>query len=99
MHKPTKQNDMEHLFKTITIDVEAEVDLEEVLSKITTDSLIAELDAREEEFDNPDNRNEYHILNKLYASPNELRRHLCDIVGVGYQEPKDSLLNKLKDMI
>ena len=36
---------MEHLFKTITIDVKAEVDLEEVLSKITTDSLIAELDA------------------------------------------------------
>lgn len=58
---------MEHLFKTITIDVEAEVDIEEVLSKITTDSLIAELDSREEEYDNHDNRNEYHILNKLYA--------------------------------
>ncbi len=90
---------MEHLFKTITIDAEVEVDLEEVLSKITTDSLIAELDAREEEFDNPDNRNEYHILNKLYSSPDDLRRHLCDIAGVGYHEPKDSLLNKLKDMI
>lgn len=25
--------------------------------------------------------------------------YLCDIVGVGYHEPKDSLLNKLKDMI
>lgn len=90
---------MEHLFKTITIDVEAEVDIEEVLSKITTDSLIAELDAREEEFDNPDNRNEYHILNKLYYNKQDLYEHLCDIVGVGYHEPKDSLLNKLKDMI
>ena len=90
---------MEHLFKTITIDVEAEVDIEEVLSKITTDSLIAELDAREEEFDNPDNRNEYHILNKLYYNKQDLYEHLCDIVGVRYHEPKDSLLNKLKDMI
>lgn len=99
MQQTNKTNDMEHLFKTITIDVETEVDIEEVLSKITTDSLIAELDAREEEFDNPDNRNEYHILNKLYASPSDIYRHLCDIVGVGYHEPKDSLLNKLKDMI
>jgi hypothetical protein len=90
---------MEHLFKTITIDVEAEVDIEEVLSKITTDSLIAELNAREEEFDNPDNRNEYHILNKLYYNKQDLYEHLCDIVGVGYHETKDSLLNKLKDMI
>ena len=90
---------MEHLFKTITIDVVAEVDIEEVLSKITTDSLIAELDAREEEFDNPDNRDKYHILDKLYAQPSDIYRHLCDIVGVGYHEPKQSLLNKLNDML
>ena len=90
---------MEHLFKTITIDVEAEVDIEEVLSKITTDSLIAELDAREEEFDNPDNRDKYHILDKLYYNKQDLYELLCDIVGVGYYTPKDSLLNKLKDMI
>jgi hypothetical protein len=90
---------MEHLFKTITIDVEAEVDIEEVLSKITTDSLIAELDSRCEEFDNPDNRDKYHILDKLYYNSDDLYRHICNIVGVGYHEPKDSLLNKLKDMI
>ena len=41
------------LFKTITVDVEAEVDLEDILSKITTDDLIEELDARDEEFDTP----------------------------------------------
>ena len=87
------------LFKTITVDVEAEVDLEDILSKITTDDLIEELNAREEEFDNPDNRNEYHILNKLYHTKDDLYRMLCDIVGCGYHEPKDSLLNKLKDMI
>lgn len=87
------------LFKTITVDVEAEVDLEDILSKITTDDLIEELNAREEEFDNPDNRNEYHILHKLYHTKGDLYRMLCDIVGCGYHEPKDSLLNKLKDMM
>ena len=87
------------LFKTITIDVEAEVDLEEVLSKITTDDLIEELNARKVEFDNPDNRNEYHILNKLYHTRDDLYSHLCDICDCGYHEPKDSLLNKLKDMM
>lgn len=87
------------LLKTITVDVEAEVDLEDILSKITTDDLIEELDARDEEFDNPDNRDEYHSLNKLYHTKDDLYRHLCDIVGCGYHEPKDSLLNKLTDMI
>lgn len=87
------------LFKTITVDVEVEVDLDDVLSKITTDDLIEELNAREEEFDNPDNRSEYHILSKLYHTKDDLYRHLCDICDCGYHEPKDSLLNKLKDMI
>lgn len=87
------------LFKTITIDVEAEVDLEKVLSKITTDDLIEELEARGEEFDNPYNENEYHILDKLYHTKDDLYRHLCDICDCGYHEPEDSLLNKLKDLM
>lgn len=87
------------LFKTINIDVKAEVDLEDILSKITTDDLIEELDARDVEFDNPNNRNEYHILNKLYHTKDDLYEMLCDIVGCGYHEPKDSLLNKLKDLM
>lgn len=87
------------LFKTINIDVKAEVDLEDILSKITTDDLIEELDARDVEFDNPNNRDEYHLLNKLYYTKDDLYRHLCDICDCGYHEPKDSLLNKLKDMM
>ena len=39
------------------------------------------------------------MIPKDYVSPDKLYRYLCDIVGVGYHEPKDSLLNKLKDMI
>ena len=87
------------LFKTITINVEAKVDLDEVLSEITTDDLIEELDARGVKFDNPDNSNEYHIIDKLYHTKDDLYRHLCDICDCGYHEPKDSLLNKLKDMM
>ena len=83
------------LFKTITIDVEAKVDLDEILQQITTDDLIKELDARGEEFDNTDNEDEYHILDKLYHTKDNLYRHLCDICDCGYYEPKDSLLNKL----
>ena len=87
------------LFKTITINVEAKVDLDEVISEITTDELIEELDARGAKFDNPDNSNEYLILDKLYHTKDDLYRHLCDICDCGYHEPKDSLLNKLKDMM
>lgn len=29
----------------------------------------------------------------------EVKINLCDIVGCGYHEPKDSLLNKLKDLM
>lgn len=87
------------IFRTITIDAEVEIDLEEVLSKITTDELIAELDSREEEFDNPDNREKYHFIEKDYFNSYDLKRHLCDIVSCGYHEPTDSLLNKIKDLL
>ena len=87
------------LFKTITIDVEAKVDLDDILSRIPTDDLILELDARNAEFDSLSNRDEYHLLNKLYYTKDDLYEMLCDIVGCGYHEPKDSLLNKLKDLM
>ena len=87
------------LFKTITLDAEIEVDLEEVLSKIATDELIAELDSRNEEFDTPDNRVKYHIIERDFFNSDTLKRHLCDIADCGYYEPTDSLLNKIKDLL
>lgn len=87
------------LFKTINLDVEVEVDLEEVLSKITTDDLIEELDSRGAEFDSPENREKYHILDKLYHNERDLYEHLCDICDCGYHEPKESLLNKLRELM
>lgn len=90
-------------YKSITVETEVKIDLEdikdEVLETLDNDELIEELNSRKVEFDNPDNGNEYHIPNKLYHTKDDLYRHLCDICDCGYYEPKDSLLNKLKDMM
>lgn len=91
-------------YKSITVETEVKIDLEdikdEVLETLDNDELIEELNARKVEFDNyPDNSNKYHILNKLYHTKDDLYRHLCDICDCGYYEPKDSLLNKLKDLM
>ena len=85
------------------ITVSAEVDIylhdikDEVLEMLDNDELIEELKKRDVNYEEKSEK--YHMLDKLYASPSDIYRHLCDIVGVGYHEPKDSLLNKLKDMI
>ena len=90
-------------YKSITVEAEVKIDLrdikDEVLEMLDNDELIEELNARKVEFNNPDNRNKYHILNKLYHTKDDLYRHLCDICDCGYYEPKDSLLNKFKDMM
>ena len=88
-------------WRSITVEAECEIYLkdvkDEVLSKLDTKELIDELKERDVNYEEKSEK--YHMLNKLYASPSDIYRHLCDIVGVGHHEPKDSLLNKLKDMI
>lgn len=88
-------------WRSITVEAECEIYLkdvkDEVLSKLDTKELIDELKERDVNYEEKSEK--YHMLEKLYASPSDIYRHLCDIVGVGYHEPKDSLLNKLKDMI
>lgn len=88
-------------WRSITVEAEVEIYLkdvkDEVLSKLDTKELIDELKERDICYEEKSEK--YCMLDKLYASPDDIRRHLCDIAGVGYHEPKDSLLNKLKDMI
>ena len=88
-------------WRSITVEAECEIYLkdvkDEVLSKLDTKELIDELKERDVNYEEKSEK--YHMLDKLYASPSDIYRHICDIVGVGYHEPKDSLLNKLKDMI
>lgn len=88
-------------WRSITVSAEVDIYLhdikDEVLEVLDNDELIMELKKRDVDYrETPE---KYHMIDKLYASPDDIRRHLCDIVGVGYHEPKDSLLNKLKDMI
>ena len=88
-------------WRTITVSAEVDVYLKdiagEVLSMVDTNDLISELSERDVKVELESEN--YHMLHKLYASPQDIYRHICDIVGVGYYEPKDSLLNKLKYLI
>lgn len=99
MHKPIKQITMD--WRSITVSAEVDIYLhdikDEVLEMLDNDELIEELNKRDVKYEETSEK--YHMIPKDYVSPDKLYRYLCDIVGVGYHEPKDSLLNKLKDMI
>lgn len=88
-------------WRTITVSAEVDIYLkdvkDEVLEMLDSDELIAEL--RERDVNVELESEHYHMLHKLYASPDDIKRHLCDIAGCGYHEPKESLLNKIKDLL
>ena len=88
-------------WRSITVSAEVDIYLkdakDDVLRMLDTKELIDELKERDVNYEEKSEK--YHMLDKLYASPEDIRRHLCDIVGCGYHEPKDSLLNKVKDLI
>jgi hypothetical protein len=88
-------------WRSITVSAEVDIYLhdikDEVLEMLDNDELIGELSKRAVKYEETSEK--YHMIPKDYVSPDKLYRYLCDIVGVGYHEPKDSLLNKLKDMI
>ena len=88
-------------WRSITVSAEVDIYLhdikDEVLDMLDNDELIEELSKRDVKYEETSEK--YHMIPKDYVSPDKLYRYLCDIVGVGYHEPKDSLLNKLKDMI
>ncbi len=88
-------------WRSITVSAEVDIYLrdikDEVLEMLDNDELIEELNSREVSYEEKSDK--YHMLDKLYASPSDIYEHLCDIVGCGYHEPKQSVLEKLKDMI
>ena len=88
-------------WRSITVSAEVDIYLrdikDEVLEMLDNYELIEELSKRDVKYE--ETFEKYHMIPKDYVSPDKLYRYLCDIVGVGYHEPKDSLLNKLKDMI
>lgn len=88
-------------WRSITVSAEVDIYLhdikDEVLKMLDNGELIEELSKRDVNY--KETSEKYHMISKDYVSPDKLYRYLCDIVGVGYHETKDSLLNKLKDMI
>ena len=89
-------------WRTITVSAEVEVYLndikEDVLRMLDTDELVEELRERDVNYD--EKRSEkYHMLDKLYASREDIKRHLCDIANCSYHEPIDSLLNKIRYLL
>ena len=88
-------------WRSITVNAEVDIYLkdvkDEVLEMIDTDDLIAELSERDIKVELESEN--YHMIDKLYFNSYDLKRHLCDIVGCGYHEPTDSLLNKIKDLL
>lgn len=88
-------------WRTITVDAEVDIYIkdvkDEVLKELSNEELIEELNSREVNYEEKSTK--YHMLDKSYASPSDIYEHLCDIVGCGYHEPKQSVLDKLKDMM
>lgn len=90
------------VFDTISVYTEVEIELDEVknevLRKCSIEELVDALANKDVDYDiteSPD----HHVLNKLYHSKDDLYRHLCDIASCGYHEPKDSLLDKIKELL
>lgn len=88
-------------WRSITVNTDVDIDLrdikDEVLEMLDNDELIEELVKRDVNYEEQSEK--YHMIPKDYVSPDKLYRYLCDIVGCGYHEPKQSVLDKLKDMI
>lgn len=90
------------VFDTISVYADVEIELDdvkdEVLRRCSIEELVDALANKEVDW-YATKSPEHHVLDKLYHSKDDLYRHLCDIAGVGYHEPKDSLLDKIKDLM
>lgn len=43
--------------------------------------------------------NDFHCIDKIFYTKDDLYRHLCDICETSYHEPIDSLLQNLKNRL
>lgn len=88
------------IFNTISVEVEVDDIKYDVLQAITDEELLEELEERDKlKYRNKVYTGELLAIDALYASKTDLYQHLCDIAECGYNEPKDSLLSKIKDLL
>ena len=79
--------------------ISIDVDVEDIIGEIDNEDLIGELTSRGYEIKSDDEEKRPFIITGNFFNSDQLYRHLCDIVGCGYHEPKRSVLDKLKDMM
>ena len=85
--------------------VNVDIDVDDIICDIKSEDMIEELESRgykvisELDEDIEDSPNEPFIVTGNEFNSYQLHRHLCDIVGCGYYEPKGSVLEKLKDLM
>lgn len=83
--------------------ISIDVDVEDIIGEIDNEDLIEELTSRGYEIKSDDEVDDEEkrpfIITGNFFNSDQLYRHLCDIVGCGYHEPKESVLDKLKDMM
>jgi hypothetical protein len=80
-----------------------DIDVDDIIDEIESSDMIEELESRGYEIKSYDEVDEeekrpFTVTGKCFNSY-QLHRHLCDIVGCGYHEPKQSVLDKLKEMM
>lgn len=90
--------------RTVEVTTEVEIDLEyyidEILDECDDDELIEEVEKRGHRV----YRKEQRIIplqnNSIeFKHPEDLRRFLCDITGVGYYTSNETLLNEIKSKL
>ena len=88
------------VFDYISVDIDFDDIKDEAISMYTDEELIEELEARDKlHVRDKVSSGEVLAIDALYYSKGDLYRHLCDIAGCGYHEPKDSLLDKIKELM
>jgi hypothetical protein len=90
--------------RIVTIMTEVEVDLDdyvdEILEECKDDDLINEITKRGHGvYRKKDRITAFGDQPINFNSPEDLRRFLCDIAGVGYYTSKETLLNEIKSKL
>ena len=81
----------------INVEVDVDIDVNDIIGEIETFDLVDELLKRGYEVNEA--TASCFLLRKDYLSKDELRRHLCDITGVGYYTDNEKLLTTIKELL
>lgn len=75
------------------------IDVDDIIDDINSKDMIKALESRGYTIKNNKAAEEPFAVTGSVFNPDQLYRHLCDIVGCGYFEPKENLFRKLKELM